>query len=336
MAIKKGNVNFIDPETLVISESTVKQYISKAKQLYKKATKELEISGITQLDYRQFVIWFLDNRINLHKNSYRVYKNAILYYLVYEVKTTEALKAANHLVRFMSDLSYVKSDKTSAKKLKRIPKEDLGKMLDYLDKDDNKWNPYIKHWLLSGILCGLRPIEWKNAEIINYNDQIALKVKNAKHTNGRSNGEFRIILLTSLNGEELSLIKQQIYNVRNFDKIGQYERFYNDCVKQLHKINTTLFRNKKKHITLYSARHQFSANAKSSNKTRSEIAALMGHSVDKTATLYYGKGRFGNKSLKVTPVKEQVATVKKTENSYNPNYWAEKLKQNRLDLEEQS
>ena len=104
-------------------------------------------------------------------------------------------------------------------------------------------------------------------------------------------------MLTDLNEDELNIIKQQIYNIKLFDKAGQYDRFYNDCIVQLNTANKAVFGNRNKNITLYSARHQFSANAKFSNKTKAEVAALMGHAVDATATIHYGKKQFGKQRL---------------------------------------
>ena len=53
-------------------------------------------------------------------------------------------------------------------------------------------------------------------------------------------------------------------------------------------------------VTLYTARHQFSANAKSSDGlTRTEIAALMGHASIYTAGEHYGKRRSGRGRLGV-------------------------------------
>ena len=302
---------------ITVEDSTRKAYHKKAEQLKKKAIKELGIQA-PDIDPRQFVMWLIDNRSTINKNSYRVYKSSIVSYLIYVIGTPIALEAAQFLIRKNSDFSYKKSNKTSAKKAKKINEKDLEKLIDYLDKNDNKWNSYIKCWLLSGILCGLRPIEWKDAEIINYmNNQLALKVKNAKNTNGRANGKYRILLLTNLNEDEIEIIRQQLYNVKNFAKSGQYDRFYTDCIGQLNTVNKIVFGNRKKNITLYSARHQFSANAKFSSNTKAEIAALMGHAVDATATIHYGKKTYGNSMLGVKPIQEQVDSVKKT---HNDNY----------------
>jgi len=64
------------------------------------------------------------------------------------------------------------------------------------------------------------------------------------------------------------------------------------------------------HATLYSMRHQFSANAKASGFTREEIAALMGHAVDTTATQHYGKKTAGYEMITVRPDPAEVARIR--------------------------
>lgn len=315
-----------DLDKITIDDKTKKDYQKRAEQLIKRASSELSIPAIN-LDPRQFVAWLIDIRSTINKNSYRVYKSASIFYLTEFLATPVAIDAANFLIRHNSDMSYKKSNKTSAKKSKKIDQKDFDKLIHYLDTHNNKWHQYIKCWLISGVLCGLRPIEWKDSEIITYLDsQLALKVKNAKNTNGRANGEFRILLLNDLNENEIDIIKKHIYHVKNFDKSGQYERFYQDCIVQLNTANKAVFGNRKKNITLYSARHQFSANAKFSSKTKSEVAALMGHAVDATATIHYGKKVYGNSMLKVQPVAEQVKSVKQIHKGF-AEYLAVKNKQ---------
>lgn len=50
---------------------------------------------------------------------------------------------------------------------------------------------------------------------------------------------------------------------------------------------------RKNRITLYSGRHQFSANAKKAGVPAIEIAAMMGHGSDETHVKSYGKRRVG-------------------------------------------
>ena len=52
---------------------------------------------------------------------------------------------------------------------------------------------------------------------------------------------------------------------------------------------------KKTKITLYSCRHQCIADLKHNGYQLSEIAAIVGHGNDATATEHYGKKRYGRK-----------------------------------------
>ena len=72
------------------------------------------------------------------------------------------------------------------------------------------------------------------------------------------------------------------------------------------------FPTRKEKISLYSLRHQFSANAKMSGFTREEIAALMGHVVDDTATVHYAKKRSGHSVCMVMADPEEVKRIRKS------------------------
>ena len=104
---------------ITVEDSTRQAYHKKAEQLKKRAIKELGIQA-PDIDPRQFVMWLIDNRSTINKNSYRVYKSSIISYLIYVIGTPIALEAAQFLIRKNSDFSYKKSNKTSAKKAKKI------------------------------------------------------------------------------------------------------------------------------------------------------------------------------------------------------------------------
>ncbi|MGD9889291.1 MAG: integrase family protein [Halothiobacillaceae bacterium] len=60
------------------------------------------------------------------------------------------------------------------------------------------------------------------------------------------------------------------------------------------KLMRALWPRRKKKISLYSARHQFAADAKSADLMPEMIAALMGYAVTETHQTHYGKRRFGH------------------------------------------
>lgn len=308
-----SNKDYQNPEIITTSDKTKQDYLKKVEQLIKKIKRE---NNVDIVDERLLVAWLLNHRENINKNTFRYYKSAILYYLTDIIATDIAIESANHLNKFTSEMSYKKSNKTSAKKSKKINQEDLIKIFDYMDKNESKWNVYVKNWLIAGILCGLRPSEWINSELIlnNETNVYSLYVKNAKNSNGRANGDFRTIVLTDVTEDEINIIRQHMYDIKNFSNLSHdgFEKFYKDCSARLNYINKQVFTRRTKNITLYSARHQFSANAKHSGLKTTEIAALMGHAVDETATQHYGRKNYGNSKLKVKPVQSQVDTVKIT------------------------
>lgn len=316
---------FLSIEEITTTDETKIAYVERTERLLKQAKKDLEMDETPSA--QQMVMWLKEKRKHITKNSYRLYKAALVFYYSEHDATPQNVEAAIELVKLSSDLSLKKSDKTSGAKQKHIKDEDMKKILKYIEEkqDVHEYALYLKYWLKAGIATGLRPIEWCNAEIIMHENKLALKVKNAKNTNGRANGEYRILLINEMNEEDINDIRIHLKNIQNFVQLDMYERFYMSCSTELKRITKHLFKNRKKNISLYSTRHQFSANAKKTNLTTSQVAALMGHSVDDTANAYYGKKQFGNINTKIRPTKEQTDSVRKIFN----NDYMEKMKQKR-------
>lgn len=303
---------FKDSSKITKTEKTKKAYINRAVLLLKKVGK-LYNQDETIVDPRQAVIWLKRNSKNFTKNTFRQYKSALIFYFIHELKSSVALEAAEYLATLSSEPCPEKSSKTSSKKSKHLNKTKYEKLLSYLLTRNNKYDQYLICWLQAGLLTGLRPFEWLSVALVDYNGQLALNIKNAKNTNGRANGDTRLLLLTGMSEMEINIIKQQIYNIQsNAYDDHSYNQFYSSCANSLAKANQELFGKGKKNITLYSARHQFSANAKAANVGRDALAALMGHATEETAATHYGKKRFGSGTgVKVEPIQEQVETVKK-------------------------
>ncbi len=292
---------------------TERSYEKRANQLLKKCIKEYKIENSSDLDMRQFVVWLADQRPTISRPSWRQYKSAAIHFLENLPDVEESMAALDYLREKTSTGCVLKSTKTSSLKLKKISLEEWKKIDSHLIANKSKWSQNLRDWLKSGLLTGLRPIEWKNAKFFYYQDKLpALLIENAKNTNGRGNGPTRTLLLEDLTAEELKTIRDHLLNVRTFTGIEEngYEFFYNGCALTLYKVCRKIWPRRKKHVTLYSTRHQFSANAKSSGFSKSEVAAMMGHAVDLTATIHYGKKISGNEPLSVRPVEEEVLTVR--------------------------
>lgn len=295
------------------SDKTKKNYERRCNQLLKKCSTELKIPKEEDLDMRQFVVWLAEQRPKLSRATWRQYKSAATYFM----ETLPDMDASVASLEYLSDKTSVgcvlKSKKTSSQKLKHISLQEWERIDEYLILHKTKWSDNLRNWLKAGLLTGLRPIEWQGAKFFYYKDKIpALLVENAKNTNGRAHGPTRTLLLDALSAQELITIKEHLMAVRTFTSIEQegYTFFYNGCSTTLYNACRKIWPRRLRHVTLYSTRHQFSSNAKSSGFSKTEVAAMMGHAVDITATIHYGKKINGNESVLIKPVSEEVSKIK--------------------------
>lgn len=292
-------------------EETKQKYLLRAQQLIKRAKKELGLYQEEDLDVRQLVVWLNEHKKNIKPSAWRQYKNSVVYYLeIFEEDQQAAVEALEYLkdITSLGCVSY--SEKTSSLKLKKISFEDWQKLDGFLKAKNNKWHEELICWLRASIITGLRPVEWKNTQFFFHDGKPALKILNAKRTNGRAHGDNRTLILEEVSQEDITTIKTHLNNVRTFSGMGEYEYFYRGCSIALYKACRKCWPRRKRHITLYSTRHQFSANAKSSGFSRAEIAAMMGHAVDITATIHYGRKQAGNEKVGVAPVDDEVSKIR--------------------------
>lgn len=297
------------------TEKTKEDYSFRANQLIKRAKINLGIPNNEELDVRQFVIWLVEQKKDIARTTWRQYKSSVVYYLENYYDIQSATEALEYLKEITSFGALTNTEKTSSLKLKKISYEDWIKLEAFLKIKNKKWHEQLLLWLRASIITGLRPVEWKNAIIIDYEGNKALQIQNAKATNGRSHGITRTLLLKDLTEDDLIVIKSHLNNVRTFIGMDEYEYFYKGCAIALYKACRRCWPKRKKHITLYSTRHQFSANAKSSGFSKLEVAAMMGHAVDITSTIHYGRKTAGNEELSVSPLTEDVSRVRQIETS---------------------
>lgn len=293
--------------------STKINYNIRAEQLIRRCHKELNLLEDQQVDPRQLVVWLNSSKVNYSRPTWRQYKSAVIFYLENHKDIKSAIEAIDYIKNKDSSGCVLDSSKTSSQKLKKITFEDWQKLDTYLATNNGKWFEALRFWLRSSIITGLRPIEWRKTKFYHHDDKYpALLVENAKNTNNRSHGVTRTLLLENLNSDDLIAIKNHLSNVRNFG-IVDYEYFYTSCATTLYKISRKLWPRRKKHITLYSTRHQFSANAKNSGFSKEQIAAMMGHAVDITATIHYGRKKSGNEPVNIQPIQKEVDKVRHIE-----------------------
>ena len=201
--------------------------------------------------------------------------------------------------------------RTSAQKAKKCGSDAL-KILAIQSKGmRGKWITPAVIWMMSNTLVGLRPCEWRTAKLTVIADKSYLIIRNGKHTNGRSHGEFRHLDVTDLKEVELILIQRQLKVVsQHAENDSTWKTYYSGVRKTIHKVTRKFMPYQRKYPTLYSTRHQFAANAKFAGMGKVEIAAMMGHATDETAGCNYGLKRYGGGGCKVKPDNVEMQKVR--------------------------
>lgn len=277
------------------TQETKNKYTERAVLLISKAKSHFGLHEVD--DARLVVAWLIGYKKKISKTTFRIYKAALLHYFSTHPNLPYAWIASLKLAREESYGANKKTNKTSAQKSKHVPQAKLDTLLNYLRSKEHK-SDYLAlaNWIEVGILTGVRPCEWANARLGEYEGGLALFIQNAKTTNGRGNGKERVLILSNITENETILIQQHIADYAQLrSQKGSAEILVKHMSDILYRANLQLFGKEKKRITLYSARHQFSADAKN-NRSKKEVAALMGHSNDATATEHYGKRQHGKRS----------------------------------------
>lgn len=294
------------------TDKTQESYLKRARLLVLACRKDLKLKTHEKLDYRRMVGWLSNKRYGWTKRTWRQYKASIAYFLGLEINKGDwiAQEAHEELMKISSEQCMKKSNKTSGPKQKKLSGNDLKKIRNALSNSNSMWAGDIERWIEAGLLTGLRPVEWEHAQIIQENNLTKLIVGNAKATNGRAHGEYRTLILNGLSSDEIKTIEKHIQRAEEWSRAGQYAKFYLSCSTALNRIVKKIWPKNNKKISLYTLRHQFSANAKASGFTRVEIAAMMGHAVDDTATIHYGRKNAGSDLIRVIPEPSEVLRIK--------------------------
>lgn len=326
-------------EQFTRTEETEKNYEKKVAGLIERYRNDLSIAT-NEIEFRQFVGWLICLKKDWSPNTWKQYKASVTYTIEKELSQLDPKNARYHKAK--EALAYLskqdqtgttkRGNNTSSKKMKKCSDEDFAKMIAVLSYDtallkqyklthirisNSKWRVPLLHWLYAGILTGLRPIEWAESEIIKDNERVKLIVKNAKNSNGRTHGDKRTVEITALSDVEKEHIYKMVEIAQEYHQKGEYEELQKGCSNLLANTYSKMFPKRQEKLSLYSLRHQFSANAKMSGYSLEEIAALMGHAVDDTATVHYAKKQSGRFACTVLADPDEVNRIRKVFTSVN-------------------
>jgi hypothetical protein len=295
------------------TSATELAYRRRTRELVARCRRELGVHPHEQMDYRQFVGWLISHKSLWARTTWRQYKASVVYTLQQEAQKTQssiAQEALDALLPVDVEGCVAKTRKTSGSKLKRFPAKDYRMLIQWMQQHPGQWHTDLTRWLTAALLTGLRPQEWAHAQWVRSGSSDALLVANAKTTNQRSHGPTRTLLLDGLTDSERQLIRAHIQRCQEWEKTGQFKSFYQGCSATLTRLGRLLWPGRQQYPTLYSARHQFSADAKASGFRREELAAMMGHAVDDTAVKHYGRKVAGHNMVRVLPDPAEVAKIR--------------------------
>ena len=290
---------------LTVSQATLDQYLRRGQQLVDRYRRERDLDvSIHEMSPTEWVNWLLSLKPGLKSSTWRMYRAAASHYLE---GLPESAAAVAMLETDVIDRSRTpeapsadggKARRTSALKEKRFPVEDFERVVTYLKAfSRSKYAPVLIDWLRSGIFTGLRPSEWRTADLEVIGDPSAaygrrayLYVINAKATNDRGTGIARTLDLSAFPDPELDVVKRMVARAREWADQDRYVDVQGECSDLLYSVTAKLWPHRRFAYALYSCRHQAIANWKSMLEP-AHIAAIVGHGVTATASEHYGKRR---------------------------------------------
>ncbi|AMJ76618.1 hypothetical protein [Alteromonas stellipolaris] len=220
---------------------------------------------------------------------------------------------------------------TSSKKKKNISEKKLAKLDLFFEEkiktsSDTLLSPAYA-FIKATLHCGLRPSEWQSAELVESTESLlkateglgvysgkfpAMTVINGKATNGRSFGKYRILDLSDFTDKQRMFVSLAIYYASGINKTDfDWDAFYNNVRVTINRVISSNFPSLKG-LSLYTFRHQCIANLKHAGYSLEEIAVIVGHGTDLTASQHYAKKRYGHTSTNL--VKPNHADIPRIKN----------------------
>lgn len=319
---------------LLQSADTHSKYMIRGNMLLKRYKREKGIQVADEdVDPRAFVAWLIGLRPFVVNSTWRLYRlgaRAIIQSIPHAGidAALAILDGATNLEDESRSVYKATLDKsggnTSAVRAKRMDLSHFRKLRSNLRlvSRSNKID-WLDDWLVAGIHTGLRPGEWPLAHLemrrmkVDGRDVrlVWLHVVNGKATNGRGNGTYRTLDISSYTDGTIEAIQRMVKRSEQWALEGMTVRRQGEVAHLFYKICNDLFPRMQVKYSLYSLRHQFIANMKSVYADRAKIATLIGHISIETQSEHYGKRRSSWSLHDIReiprPMDDQVAQVQK-------------------------
>lgn len=306
---------------------TNKQYAIKAKTVRSQAAHAHGHASPYTVPATTVVEHLISRKPTISRNTWKQYKCALRQDLESQLAQTKEKVITEDLQVALRTLNAATSEgalkygtQTSSRKQKGIRRADYEKLITYLELHigTHKYARTLLTWLQATRIAGLRPSEWEHATITGAGKGTLLIVRNAKATNGRGHGEERTLDIGAVDAGDLASLHDMVGMVEGYRSqlsFAELQLHVGDYMKYAAR---RCFGKRKQYPTLYSLRHQWSANAKSSGHSKADVAAMMGHGSDATAGSHYGRAVSGDSAVKIKPLAAEVARVKPRARTFVP------------------
>ncbi|KVM75106.1 hypothetical protein WJ60_32705 [Burkholderia ubonensis] len=301
------------------TQKTEESYAARALQIRSRVARELGYFSPYSVPPLTIVDHLIGRKPTIGRNTWKQYKNALRsHFQSLAIETddsvaAEELRAAIAVLDAESSTGAMKhGTRTSATKQKHFKRADFDWLLEYLiaNLGRHKFANALRTWLLASRVTGLRPSEWEHAGLTEIAGRTCLIVKNGKATNGRANGEFRTLELSLATAADMEAIEEMLAMLEGYEPEMKFDELQTALTHYMKRATRDCFGRRKRYPTLYSLRHQFSADAKFSGLSQAEVAAALGHGSDQTAGRHYARGVSGESAIRVAPVCSEIQTVR--------------------------
>jgi integrase len=281
------------------SKRTSLSYRNRVAELGKRFERECTVPVSRETAWSAFVEWIISRKADWSASTWRQYKSAVVFVGIRLTRkgslSLDGMEATLVLSSEPQTGSSPKGRATSAHKRKRFPKEDMNKILDNLMRSHSKHSNPLAIFLQANLVAGLRPIEWTQACVVaDPGFALVLQVANAKDTHGRSHGQLRHLRWRTIADVDRDVIVEMLEISKPYaGRPAGFDAFTKSLQRLLRETCQALWPRRRTGYTLYDTRHDFAARAKLVYEPE-EVAALMGHGSDETATRHYGRLKAGS------------------------------------------
>jgi hypothetical protein len=271
-----------------------------------------------RLDVTTYAHWLIGRRHDLDAATFRQYRSASIFMIGERLgdetfaygEREDSLRALSLLLASRYPFSTGSTGdrvcskplprRTSAKKAKTVSPRDWDRLMATLALSRSRHVRAIGLLLSAGLYTGLRPSEWRDAHLTiePVSGERRLTVVNGKNSNGRAHGPTRTLIWPQT-CPEVDVIAAWMTHL---DKLLPYDRderarkwevLYGTWRDKLYEITRKLWPRRRQRPCFYTTRHMFAAAAKdaclSGVCSREELAALLGHATDATASTHYAR-----------------------------------------------